>query len=391
MEIHCPNCKAVYRVDETKIPDKGAYTRCKKCQTRFLVQNPTTSPLSEAAAVDMDSVSDEEKWIQDYIANDNPESAAKLLLDLIIKFAKEKNFSKAESLRNQLDQSIPMALSEIVKANEVIEQEKTSSMEQAHLEIWSDLYGSLNSSETVGLYYAMKKCNLEADQSIFKQGEINQNLYFVEKGALTLAFNHPKEDDPVVLTELEAGSVSNTAGFFLSTVVTFSLKAKTASKIKYLKKDVLLKWEKEFPRMVSELNRFCTTKEDINRLIKNSEKDRRAYERFRVSSKAEVQDLDPAGNPLRKKLKVMLSDISEGGLCYESMITKRESADQLLGNQVIVKIWYQTSAGLQKEIGRGKIVAVNIIPFSKSTIHFQFDQPLVQTVIESIKQTIIEG
>jgi hypothetical protein len=53
-------------------------------------------------------------------------------------------------------------------------------------------------------------------------------------------------------------------------------------------------------------------------------------------------------------------------------------------------IFYQTSSGEQKEIRTGKIVAVNIIPFSKSTIHVQFDKLLNKTVIESIKQTDIK-
>ena len=44
MKIHCPSCQAGYKIDETKIPAKGAYTRCKKCQTRFLVK---PKPASE--------------------------------------------------------------------------------------------------------------------------------------------------------------------------------------------------------------------------------------------------------------------------------------------------------------------------------------------------------
>jgi predicted Zn finger-like uncharacterized protein len=385
MEIHCPNCKAVYRVDETKIPDKGAYTRCKKCRFRFLVQKETETPVSGPDSVVMNSSSDEEKLVQQYIANDDLESAASLLLDLITKFAKKKNFSKAESLRDKLNHSIPLALNEIVKANEVIEKEKTNSIDQVHLEIWNDFYQSLDPSETVEFYYSMKELDIEPGQSVFSQGEKNLNLYFVQRGVLTLSFNHPKEEKQVFLKEVEVGSVANTAAFFLSTICTFSLKAKTESKIKYLEKDILLKWKKEFPRLVSELNRFCMTKEDISGLVKKREQNLRAHERLKVSLKAEVQYLDHMGKPFGKRLRVMLSDISEGGLCFESAITKREAADRLLENQLIMDIFYQTSAGEQKEIRKGRIVAVNIIPFSKSTIHVQFDKLLNKTVIESIK------
>jgi predicted Zn finger-like uncharacterized protein len=40
MKAECPNCGAVYQIDDTKIPDKGAHATCAKCQTRFHIINP---------------------------------------------------------------------------------------------------------------------------------------------------------------------------------------------------------------------------------------------------------------------------------------------------------------------------------------------------------------
>jgi predicted Zn finger-like uncharacterized protein len=37
MKIQCPNCSFASQIDESKIPDKGAYTRCRKCNTRFFL------------------------------------------------------------------------------------------------------------------------------------------------------------------------------------------------------------------------------------------------------------------------------------------------------------------------------------------------------------------
>jgi len=50
MKVQCPQCKAAYQIPDTKIPDKGAYARCPKCQTRFLVRKAADSrktPLSQ--------------------------------------------------------------------------------------------------------------------------------------------------------------------------------------------------------------------------------------------------------------------------------------------------------------------------------------------------------
>jgi predicted Zn finger-like uncharacterized protein len=37
MKGKCPNCGAAYQIDDSIIPDKGAYARCPKCQTRFFL------------------------------------------------------------------------------------------------------------------------------------------------------------------------------------------------------------------------------------------------------------------------------------------------------------------------------------------------------------------
>lgn len=37
VKIQCPNCMASYRVDASKIPGQGVYTRCAKCQIRFVL------------------------------------------------------------------------------------------------------------------------------------------------------------------------------------------------------------------------------------------------------------------------------------------------------------------------------------------------------------------
>jgi predicted Zn finger-like uncharacterized protein len=41
MNIQCPNCKTKYKIDDARIPDKGVYSRCKKCQTKFFVKKET--------------------------------------------------------------------------------------------------------------------------------------------------------------------------------------------------------------------------------------------------------------------------------------------------------------------------------------------------------------
>jgi len=37
MKVLCQNCGAAYQIADSKIPERGAYTQCPKCQTRLFV------------------------------------------------------------------------------------------------------------------------------------------------------------------------------------------------------------------------------------------------------------------------------------------------------------------------------------------------------------------
>ena len=38
MKVQCPNCRAVYNIDDSKIPEKGTHANCSKCKTRFEIK-----------------------------------------------------------------------------------------------------------------------------------------------------------------------------------------------------------------------------------------------------------------------------------------------------------------------------------------------------------------
>lgn len=45
MKAECPNCGAVYQIDNSKIPDAGSYARCPKCNARFFIKKEFSSQL----------------------------------------------------------------------------------------------------------------------------------------------------------------------------------------------------------------------------------------------------------------------------------------------------------------------------------------------------------
>ncbi len=409
MKIVCPNCKSEYRVQGAKIPAKGAYTRCKNCRTRIFVakepasgikDNPVKhqktdrnsvdriAPPAEAAEKEATSegcLSEPEQLVEQYIKQDNQEAAAELLFELIVKHAREKNFNKAESLRDKLYEAAPLALNQIVKSGEIIEEEKNQSIDQSHLNIWSDLYDRLEPGESSELYYSMKAGTFKAGQAVFKQGDINANLYFLQSGQFNLARYDPKVREEKILTELKAGDVANVEPFFSFTVCTTSLTVNRESELTYLEKDILTKWKDMFPGLEPKLNSFCHSQKNlVSDLVKKTGAGLRAHERFIVSIKAMVQLLDNAGKPVHKPFKITVFDISTGGFSFGLKINKKEQATHYLGHHLYMQTIYQ-AAGVKKKVSqKGRIVAVHLQPFGESSIHVQYQNPLDEKIVAII-------
>ncbi len=409
MKIVCPHCKSEYRVPDARIPAKGAYTRCNNCRTRiFVAKEPAAETrdtsgkpqqtdkkpadriappagAAEREAAAQNGLSEPEQLVERYIKQDNQEAAAELLFELIVKHAKEKDFNKAESLRDKLYETAPMALNQIVKSGEIIEEEKSQSIDKNYLNIWHDLYDRLEPGETGELYYSMKACTFKAGQTVFKQGDINTNLYFLQSGQCKLARFEPKDGEEKVLTELKAGDIANAEPFFSFTVCTTSLTAKRESELTYLEKDLLTKWTDMFPGLEPKLSSFCHgQKNRVSDLVKKTGAGLRAHERFIVSIRAMVQLLDEAGKPVYKPFKITMFDISAGGFSFGLKINKKEQAAHYLGHNLYMQMKYR-AAGVKKKVSqKGRIVAVHLQPFGESSIHVQYQSPLDEKLVARI-------
>ena len=127
----------------------------------------------------MQDFSSQEKLVESYLKDNQKEQAVELLFNLIAQCAQAHDFAKAESLREKLFEADSMALDEIVKSAEIIENAKISAMDEVHMETWSHLYEHLTKEESIAIYYGMQSAVYEPEQVIFRQGELNPNLYLV--------------------------------------------------------------------------------------------------------------------------------------------------------------------------------------------------------------------
>ncbi len=413
MKIHCPKCSAKYRIDPAKLPDKGVHLRCKKCTHRFFVgpqagsdklrqqsgkpdeavSNPnenagrqtTFDPTRKMPAGDDQDLSEMEQ-VDRYVTAGNPEAAASFLVESITRHARDKDFISAESLRDKLYDVAPMALNEIVKANQIIEEEKGRSIDAQHLKLWAGLYDTLEGDESGEFYYAMKPVSIKAGLPVYEKGNLDSNLYFLQKGQVNMVHWDNTRDQEVVLKKISPGEFFNQDAFFSFTVTTSTMIASHDSELTFLEKSCLNNWEKKFAGLGPKLQSYCRNGESMYDLAKKAGIELRTDPRILTSLPALIQFVDPAGKPQKKPFKVSLFDIAVGGTSFELKLMRKSEADQILGQHILMQTQYVFEKTKRKILKKGRVIAAHLQPFGLSAIHVQFDKPIADETMQEIEE-----
>ena len=327
--------------------------------------------------------SQNEQALKEYIRQNNIEAAVKLLYELILKSAKEKKFSKAEALRQRLLEIDPMALNEIIGSAEMIEEEKSKSIERSHLKIWPELYNLFTDEEKNVLYYALEETTYSNDQPLFMQGELNTNLYFINQGELKMIYK--KEGLETLLKIIRPGQIVGEDTFFSHTICTCSVITLSKVNLNYLQKDILIKWKDKFPGIEPKLKDYCLGKKNVHELLKEKNLDRRSHNRVKISSKGFIQLLNRSGESLGKAFKGSITDISVGGLSFDIKISKEKTARLLLGRNLHIKFNLPDGIHPNQIDQNGVVIGIHAYPFKDHSIHVKFEKMLSPKLIEEIE------
>lgn len=328
----------------------------------------------------MDSIIGQEELIRKYIEDNNRQAAIKLLFELITVCAKEKNFKAAEALRERIFEIDPLALTEIIRSGEIIEEEKNEAIDRGHREIWSRLYETLDLEEANALYFSQKNAVFEANTAIFTQSEWKPRLFFINRGRLKMVYRMGSRE--VLLKIVNPGQMVGEDTFFASSFCTTTMIALTQVQLSYLEVDILKDWKTSFPVLESKLQEFASKTESVTELLRARDLDRRSLKRVNVWGKGDVNLLSPAGNPVGKPFKADLCDISQGGVCFLVRITKKETASLLLGQKIAIDYLHPRLEGHERIRQNGIIVAVRFHPFEDCAINVRFDSLLSEKTIE---------
>ena len=326
-----------------------------------------------------------EELIEWYVTKNDIERAVTLLFDLIVKYAKTGDFSKADALRERLVEFGYMALTEIIRSGEIIEEEKGNCLDQRHMEKWSKLYDKLSTEETNALFYSLSKVKYKSDAYILKQGDLNSNLYFIEKGQITVFYRQGKADK--VLKRLGPGDIAGEDTFMPLSVCTTSLTTLTDVELYSLNRDVLFNLTDKVPLLETKLQNYCHGIETINQTIMKKRVERRLHKRVEVSEKLTFYFLNDLGKSLGRVFNGELVDISASGACFSITAKKKEYLRRLLGHDLVLSFTFSMTSPPQTIDQKGRLVALVDKSMNTYSVHIQFDKFLDYQIIEEVERS----
>ncbi len=328
-----------------------------------------------------DPIANKEANIFRMAAQGKTEEAKQALFDLVVSCARNRDFATAERLRERIYEIDPMALTEIIRSGEIIEQEKTGAISRDQLQTWSKLLDMLTPEEFSAIYHELERRMYQPEEVIVHQGDRNDELFFIDHGSVKVSYT--RGDREIFVTSLNAGEIAG-ENFFNPSFWTISLTALTPARISVLKQGSFARWHSEYPGLESKLRDFYDRCNNIQDLLQKKGLDRRRYERYQLSRKVQIQMIDAAGKPIGRGFRGELADISRGGLSFLVRISKKENTRLLLGRNMRVTIPVAADPDQLHVHG----IAIGVAPFhlleSDFSVHIKFNKPLTQNILQTI-------
>ena len=313
------------------------------------------------------------------ISGEKRASALKMLLLMVERASREKDFHRAEKYKSRLPEVDEWALGEVVRAEEMIAQEKQLVDSGEHMETWKTLYAALTPEEASGFYYHLKNESLDVDCEIIRQGKIIGSLYFINSGTLKIIYkNGPKE---MFIKELGRGAVAGYDAFFRTNVSTASLVTLSRVKLGVLDRESLVLLEEHYPGFSEKLQFFCGQFDNISEAVQAKGVERRRYNRFDIHGKAALQLMTEAGAPVGKAFSGALIDISEGGISVEVKSSGYAIARLLLGRSI--RSIMKSGDHAERVLCEGRVMSVNARGDMTISIHIAFEESLDLGTLET--------
>jgi len=328
---------------------------------------------------------DEEQEVY-LLLDQNKRAAAKaLLFDLISTVACLHQFDQAEQLCRRLVEIDPLALDDIIKATEMVEEQRIASSDQGQTQNWAEGFDLLSTEEFNALYSAMEHVRYAPDENIVVQGDLRQRLVCINKGRVKLFCRDPHGND-ILLRTVGPGDIFGVDSFFKESVWTVNAASIGTVDAFVLPREALRKWN-SFPDLESKLKAFCQQFVEQDSLKVMAVERSRATERLNCSGRLALAVLDDNGQDTGTVLQGDKGDVSIGGISATVRLSRKRSVRLLLGRKVLVSQpggppgspLTSGMAGLVVAIYGQDATGGESAAYVHYAVHLQFDHPPQET------------
>jgi len=326
----------------------------------------------------------EEQEVYVLLGQNRLAAAKSLLLDLISTMSYLHQFEQAEALCRRLVEIDALALEEIVQATEIVEEQKAVSVEQEQGMKWTDVYDFLTTEEFNCLYSVLEHVTYTSDENIVADGDLQQLLFFINKGRAKLYYQDPQGNE-ILLKTVGTGEVLGGDSFFKASAWTVNAASVGTVDAFVLHREALRKCKHKCPELEAKLESFCQQLEEQDSL-KVTAINRRRQKRHTLAARVVMGMLDTNGKPTGTALPGDAVDVSIGGISFIIRLVLKKNIRLLLGRQVHVSLPDGRPECPLTPGMRGTVVAIyaqgpakeGVAASAPCSVHIQFDQAMLE-------------
>jgi len=295
---------------------------------------------------------------------------------------KEKNIPLAETLREQLLTEYPMALTEIIKSAELIDEAKAEGIDKHHQATWEKLYATLSIEEKNCLYYSLKKAVIPPGKVILAQGALNTRLFFIDSGQVTIYFI--KQNKKNQIAQLGKGDILGEYTFTTISLCSATAVSQSEVHVRYLDSKSTDDWENTQPGLYDKLTDFCIRFGQVNEIISRKKLEKRTYTRYPAEGRVTATLLTKEGQRTETSFRGALSDLSVAGTCFLIKCSKKAIARALLARQLLLAFSFEQNDKKITFSTVGKVIAISFHLYNDYSVHIHFNKHLKEELIQQV-------
>jgi CRP-like cAMP-binding protein len=316
-----------------------------------------------------------------------PIDKSQIVQDLLHKIkvtAQAGNFEDAERFLDELTETDPMAITEAIKAANLIEEEMAASVDKDHLALWPDLYNLLSVEERICFYHSTKKYTLPANQILLKFGSLNNRLFFIEKGKVAVGL--PMKDNKLkVLAQLGRGDVLGEYTFATISLCSATAVTKTEVEIRCMEGKKAENWVEKHPGLYDKLIDYCLKCGKIDQIEKRKESQERSYPRHSVEGKVNATLVDTNGQRTTLTFRGDVEEISRSGTSFSIHSNKKAVVKKLLTRSLLLEFTCTKNGKPIHFSILGKVIRVSFLLYNDYLLHIGFHDLIPKEIISELQ------